>query len=31
VDRACIMIALFAGLDVPLQEPLGTRAVLSVT
>lgn len=30
-DRACIMIALFAGLDVPLQEPLGTRRVLSVT
>lgn len=30
-DRACIMIALSAGLDVPLQEPLGTRRVLSVT
>jgi hypothetical protein len=31
VDRACIMIALFAGLDVPLQQPLGTRRVLSMT
>ena len=30
-ERACIMIALFAGLDVTLQEPLGTRRVLSVT
>ncbi|MDZ4270899.1 MAG: hypothetical protein U1D00_35405 [Mycobacterium sp.] len=29
--RACIMIALFAGLDVPLQSPLGARRVLSVT
>lgn len=31
VDRACIAIALFAGLDVPLQEPLGSRRVLSLT
>lgn len=30
-DRACIMIALFAGLDVALQQPLGTRRVLSIT
>jgi hypothetical protein len=31
IDRACIAIALFGGLDVPLQEPLGTRRVLSLT
>ena len=31
VDRACIAIALFGGLDIPLQEPLGTRRVLSLT
>jgi hypothetical protein len=31
VDRACIAIALFGGLDVPLQEPLGARRVLSLT
>lgn len=29
--RACIAIALFAAIDVPLQEPLGTRRVLSLT
>lgn len=29
VDRACIMIALFGTLDVPLQAPLGDRRVLS--
>ncbi|QZT62669.1 hypothetical protein [Mycolicibacterium austroafricanum] len=31
LDRACIAIALFGGLDVPLQQPLGARRVLSVT
>lgn len=31
LDRACIAIALFGGLDVPLQQPLGARSVLSVT
>ncbi len=31
VDRACIMIALSGGLDVPLQEPLAGRQVLSLT
>lgn len=31
MDRACIAIALFAAIDVPLQEPLGTRRVLSLT
>lgn len=31
VDRACIMIALFATLDVPLAAPLGDREVLSAT
>lgn len=31
VDRACIAIGLFAALDVPLQEPLGSRGVLSLT
>lgn len=31
VDRACIAIALFGALDVPLQQPLGARRVLSVT
>jgi transcriptional regulator of nitric oxide reductase len=31
VDRACIAIALFGGLDVPLREPLGPRRVLSLT
>ena len=30
VERACIMIAVFGGLDVPLQNPLGERRVLSV-
>ncbi|MGB3354806.1 MAG: hypothetical protein WBB00_18800 [Mycobacterium sp.] len=30
VGRACIMIAVFGGLDVPLQNPLGIRRVLSV-
>lgn len=30
-DRACIMIAVFGGLDVPLQSPLGSRRVLSVS
>lgn len=30
-DRACIMIAVFGGLDVPLQNPLGSRRVLSVS
>ena len=29
VDRACIMIALFGTLEVPLQAPLGDRQVLS--
>lgn len=29
VDKACIMIALFGTLDVPLQAPLGDRQVLS--
>jgi hypothetical protein len=29
VDRACIMIALFGTLDVPLETPLGHRLVLS--
>lgn len=29
--RACIMIAVFGGLDVPLQNPLGARRVLSVS
>jgi hypothetical protein len=29
VDRACIMIALFGTLDVPLKAPLGDRLVLS--
>ena len=29
VDRACIMIALFGTLDVPLEAPLGDRQVLS--
>lgn len=31
VDRACIMIAVFGALDVPLQQPLGDRRVLSST
>lgn len=31
VDRACIMIALSGGLDVPLNNPLGDRQVLSAT
>lgn len=31
VDRACIMIALSGGLDVPLHYPLGDRRVLSLT
>ncbi|MDG4668395.1 hypothetical protein [Mycobacterium sp. 236(2023)] len=31
VDRACIMIALSGGLDVPLHYPLGDRQVLSLT
>jgi hypothetical protein len=31
VDRACIMIALFGTLDVPLQAPLGDRALLSAS
>jgi hypothetical protein len=31
VDRACIMIALFGTLEVPLQAPLGDRAVLSAS
>ncbi|KWX65493.1 hypothetical protein [Mycobacterium sp. NAZ190054] len=31
VDRACIAIALFGALDVPLQQPLGARRVLSAT
>ncbi|PRC42830.1 hypothetical protein C6A85_000000108475 [Mycobacterium sp. ITM-2017-0098] len=30
-DRACIAIALFAAVDVPLHEPLGARRVLSLT
>lgn len=30
VGRACIMIAVFGGLDVPLQNPLGARRVLSL-
>lgn len=29
--RACIMLAVFGGLDVPLQNPLGARRVLSVS
>ena len=29
VNRACIMIALFGTLEVPLQAPLGDRQVLS--
>ena len=29
--RACIMIALFGTLEVPLQAPLGDRQVLSAT
>ena len=29
VDRACIMIALFGTLEVPLEAPLGDRQVLS--
>lgn len=31
VERACIMIALSGGLDVPLNNPLGNRQVLSST
>lgn len=31
VDRACIAIALFGAVDVPLQQPLGQRRVLSLT
>lgn len=31
VDRACIMIALSGGLDVPLHYPLSDRPVLSAT
>lgn len=31
VNRACIMIALFGTLDVPLQSPLGDRHVLSAS
>ena len=31
VGRACIMIALFGTLDVPLHAPLGDRQVLSAT
>lgn len=31
VGRACIAIGLFGDLDVPLQEPLGARRVLSAT
>lgn len=31
VGRACIMIALFGTLEVPLQAPLGDRRVLSAT
>ncbi len=31
VGRACIMIALFGTLEVPLQAPLGDRQVLSAT
>lgn len=30
VGRACIMIAVFGGLDVPLQNPPGARRVLSL-
>jgi len=30
-DRACIMIALSGGLDVPLHYPLGDRPILSLT
>jgi hypothetical protein len=29
IDRACIMIALFGTLEVPLEAPLGDRMVLS--
>ena len=29
IDRACIMIALFGTLEVPLEAPLGDRRVLS--
>jgi hypothetical protein len=29
IDRACIMIALFGTLEVPLEAPLGDRQVLS--
>jgi hypothetical protein len=31
VNQACIMIALFGTLDVPLQSPLGDRHVLSAS
>ena len=31
VNRACIMIALFGTLDVPLQAPLGDRTVLAAS
>ena len=31
VDRACIMIALFGTLEVPLEGPLGDRRLLSAT
>jgi hypothetical protein len=31
VNRACILIALFGTLDVPLQSPLGDRHVLSAS
>lgn len=31
VDRACIAIAVFGAVDVPLAQPLGNRRVLSLT
>lgn len=31
VDRACIAIGVFANLPVPLQSPIGNRAVVSIT
>lgn len=31
LDRACILIALVAAIDVPLQQPLGARVVRSAT
>ncbi|ORB27017.1 hypothetical protein [Mycolicibacterium parafortuitum] len=30
VDKACIMLAVFGSIEVPLQEPLGDRQVLTV-